>query len=80
MDDKHAWIHFKPGADLTNGTRFNLSFAFNGSFSNNTQDKHIQHHGQYEFGHVPFTFFIEDKKGMKSYFISFIILNIASAD
>ena len=59
MDDKHAWIHFKPGADLTNGTRFNLSFAFNCSFSNKTQDKHIRRQGRYDFGHVPFTIFVE---------------------
>ena len=64
MDDKHAWIHFKPGANLTNGTQFNLSFAFNClSFSNDSQNKHSIQYSKYDFGQVPFKLFVEAKKG-----------------
>ena len=59
MDDNHAWLYFSPGADVENGTHFNLSFAFNcSSFSNNSLDARQQ--GRYDFGHVPFVIFYEE--------------------
>ena len=58
MDDKHAWIHFKPGADVRNGTHFSLSFAFKcSSFKNNSQDKLVE--AKHNFGRVPFTILSE---------------------
>ena len=60
MDDKYAWIYFKPGADVANGTHFNLSFTFNcSSFSNNSLDARQQ--GLYDFGTLEFIFTVESK-------------------
>ena len=51
MDDKHAWIHFRPGADMRIETYLNLSIAF--SCSSLPHNNHIQ----YEFGQIPFTIY-----------------------
>ena len=60
MDDKHAWIHFKPGANVTNGTRFNLSFSFN-CFTNISNNNQSGQRGRYDFGLIPFKLFIDGK-------------------
>ena len=72
MDDKHAWIHFKPDPDLRNGTRFNLSFSFNCSFTNISDNNQSGQRGRYDFGLIPIKLFIE---GPKHFVLGFCWLN-----